>query len=304
MQVLAERQAAKFATKRPVYEHVMTGASESFLWRIDDYPWERNVWNFHPEYEIHLIRNAVGVALVGDHIGHFEPGHLTVVGGGLPHDWVSKTAPGELIRGRDIVLQFDPERIRQAAIAFPELADVRAFLTLALRGLRFYGETRRIGADLLEAMGQTSGIGRLSLFLQLLQVMALSQEYEVLSSEGFAPNLDPLAVDTVQRILAYVFENFNRDIKLADVAAMAGMSESAFSRFFKKNSGNSFTDHVAKLRIGRACKLLADSDLPVTDICFEAGYANISNFNRNFRNQRGVAPSEYRRLAARRLGLQ
>ncbi|TIW73580.1 MAG: AraC family transcriptional regulator, partial [Mesorhizobium sp.] len=70
----------------PSFEHIVTEASDSFLWRLDDYPWERNVWNFHPEYEIHLLRKSSGVALVGDHIGEFGPGYLAIVGGGLPHD--------------------------------------------------------------------------------------------------------------------------------------------------------------------------------------------------------------------------
>ena len=69
----------------PAFEHIVTEASDSFLWRLDDYPWERNVWNFHPEYEIHLLRKSSGVALVGDHIGEFGPGYLSIVGGGLPH---------------------------------------------------------------------------------------------------------------------------------------------------------------------------------------------------------------------------
>ena len=68
----------------PHFEHIVTAATESFLWRLDDYPWARNVWNFHPECEIHLIRNASGVALVGDHIGEFGPGYLAVVGSNLP----------------------------------------------------------------------------------------------------------------------------------------------------------------------------------------------------------------------------
>ncbi len=59
------------------------------------HPWARNVWNFHPECEIHLIRNASGVALVGDHIGEFGPGYLAVVGSNLPHDWVTPVGPGE-----------------------------------------------------------------------------------------------------------------------------------------------------------------------------------------------------------------
>ena len=76
------------------------------------------------------------------------------------------------------------------------------------------------------------------------------------------------------------------------------MNESTFSRFFKRNAGSTFTDHLAKLRIGRACDLLANSGLPVTDICYEVGNSNISNFNRTFRQQRGSTPSAYRHLAA------
>lgn len=290
------------ADRRPVFEHVMTDAGNSFLWRCDDYPWKRNVWNVHPEYEIHLIRNAAGVALVGDFIGQFEPGHLAIVGSGLPHDWVTEIVPGEVIRGRDIVLQFDADRVRSAAAVLPELHEVGAFLTLALRGLAFTGETRRLGARLLEDIGHVHGLERLSLFLRLLQLLARSSEYIVLSSADFAPALDPMTLDLVQRALAHVFENFMTDIRLSDMAELAGMSESAFSRFFKKNSGNSFTDHVTKLRIGRACELLANSNLPVTDICYEVGYSNISNFNRTFLRQRGHTPSAYRRLARRRAG--
>ena len=290
----------KITETKPVFEHVMTEPSKSFLWRLDDYPWGRNVWNFHPEYEIHLIRNASGVALVGDHIGPFEPGYLAVVGSGLPHDWVTDTAPGELIVGRDIVLQFDPEQIRSAAATLPELLEIDPFMTRALRGVSFHGETRRRGAELLEEMGLVDGLERLTMFMRLLNVLAVSKEYVVLSSEGFVPHLDPSTLDIIQRALAYVLDNFTTDINLPDLAAVSGMSDSAFSRFFKKNTGNSFTDHIAKLRVNRACKLLADSNLSITDICFEVGYSNVSNFNRIFLNQRKMTPSSYRRLAHRR----
>ncbi len=127
----------------PVFERVITGESETFLWRCDDYPWERNVWNVHPEVEIHLVRNASGVVLVGDHIGPFEPGHLAMVGGGLPHDWVTPIRPGEVIPGRDIVVQFHPDRLRSAAALLPEMAEIDGLLADAERGLAFHGETRR-----------------------------------------------------------------------------------------------------------------------------------------------------------------
>ena len=152
------RQTLAFPGQRPIFEHIVTGEKETFLWRCDDYPWERNVWNVHPEFELHLVRNAAGVELVGDHIGSFEPGHLTLVGSGLPHDWVTSTVPGEIIRQRDIVVQFHPDRLRRAAEIFPEIAEVDALLAAAGRGLSFCGETRRRGADLMEAMGRVQGM--------------------------------------------------------------------------------------------------------------------------------------------------
>ncbi|MGC2083292.1 MAG: AraC family transcriptional regulator [Bradyrhizobium sp.] len=291
---------SKLATKTPVFEHIMVEPSESFLWRCDDYPWERNVWNYHPEYEIHLIRNASGVALVGDHIGHFGPGHLTVVGSGLPHDWVTVVTPGTRILQRDIVLQFDPERIRSAASVLPELSQVEAFLKRGLRGLSFHGETQRTAAAMLEEMGRMSALARLSHFLRLLHLLSVSEDYEVLSSETFTPNLDLSALATIQRALGFIHQNFNRDIALGDVASMFDMSETAFSRFFKKNTGNTFSDHVTILRVAEACKLLSDTTTAITDICFEVGYSNISNFNRKFKERRGMTPSRYRDLARRR----
>jgi AraC-like DNA-binding protein len=289
------------ATRRPVLEQIVTDATESFLWRCDDYPWARNVWNIHPEYEIHLVRNASGIALVGDHIEPFEPGYLAIVGSGLPHDWVSATAPGEIIRGRDIVLQFDRERLRAAAGLFPELAALEPFLALALRGLSFHGETRRLGAAQLEAMRDARGLERLGLFLRLLGTLAARGEYKVLSSEDFMPDTDDASQSSIHVALTHIRENFTRDLALAELAGLLCMSEWAFSRFFKKNSGSSFTDYLRSLRVAYACKLLADTAMPITDICFEIGYANVSNFNRNFLRQRGMTPSSYRRMSQQRM---
>ncbi|WP_421590942.1 AraC family transcriptional regulator [Shinella sp. M27] len=299
-----DTKSIPFAASPPTFEHIVTGIDESFLWRLDDYPWERNVWNFHPEFEIHLIRQGAGVAFVGDYIGAFSATYLTVIGSDLPHDWVTMTAPGEVIKGRDIVLQFHPDRIREAMRLLPEFVQLEGFFARALRGLVFSGETLVKGAELVERMGMQKGVARLALFLQLLDLLAGSTEYEILSSPEYSPKLDAEALDVLQRALVFIYRNFSTDIRLSDVAELAGMGESAFSRFFKKNTGNTFTDHVNKLRIWQACKLLAESDMPITDICFEVGYLNISNFNRTFLRQHRMTPSAYRRLAPQRRSMR
>ena len=89
----------------------------------------------------------------------------------------------------------------------------------------------------------------------------------------------------------------DQDVRLSDMAAIAGMTETSFSRFFKKNTGNTFTRHLGELRTGKACRLLADNDKAVTEICHDVGYVNLSNFNRAFRELRGMTPVQYRQLA-------
>ncbi|MCL6705927.1 AraC family transcriptional regulator [Pseudomonas sp. R2.Fl] len=299
-----EARSVPLTSSPPTFEHIITAIDESFLWRLDDYPWERNVWNFHPEFEIHLVRKGSGVAFVGDYIGAFSANYLTVIGSNLPHDWVTMTEPGEIIPGREIVIQFHPDRLREAARPLPEFAALEAFFARAQRGLAFHGETLEKGVDLVERMGEVNGFARLLMFLQLLDLLGNSSEYEILSSPEFSPQLDAETLDVLQRALVFIYRNFATDIRLADVAELAGMSETAFSRFFKKNTGNTFTDHVNKLRIWQACKLLAESDMPITDICFEVGYLNISNFNRTFLRQHRMTPSAYRRLTPHRRAMR
>lgn len=288
----------------PFFEHIIIDAGESFLWRLDDYPWQRNVWNFHPEFEIHLVRKSSGVAYVGDYIGPFRPGHLAVIGGDLPHDWVTATRPGELIRNRDIVLQFDAQKVRSAAATLPEFADLEDFLARCNRGLAFRGAASRDAAALIEAMQKPRGFGRLLMFFELLHLLSTTTEYDVLSSPNFVPEMNKAAVDIIQKALIYIVENCAKPIRLSDIASLSDMSESAMSRFFLKNTGNSFTEHVTRLRLYRTCILLTETTMPITDICFEVGYTNLSNFNRNFLRQYRMTPSAYRRLAKHRQPLR
>ncbi|KEA03268.1 AraC family transcriptional regulator [Agrobacterium rhizogenes] len=281
----------------PKFEQILTTEHDTFLWRIDDYPWVRSLWNFHPEFEIHLIRKSSGTAYVGDYIGDFGPGDLTVIGSNLPHDWVSHIGKDDKIPGRDLVVQFDPDKLRQASQHLPEIKRLNSLLTTAQRGLRFSGATAQCAAHLLETIGKFDGLERLIRFLRVLELLADSKECDVLSSPEFAPNVDAITLNTMQRAILHINSHFTEKIQLPDVAAVANMSTNRFSRFFIKNTGRSFTDYVVSLRIGRACRLLSESDKPVIDICYEVGYTNLSNFNRSFLRHVGKSPSAYRRAA-------
>jgi AraC-like DNA-binding protein len=281
----------------PRFEQILPPENESFLWRIDDYPWARSVWNSHPEYEVHLIRRSHGTAFIGDYIGDFSPGHLTVIGSWLPHNWVSHIEDGEIIQSRDLILQFDPEILRKTSAFLPEIRGLEKFLTIALRGALFTEATAGAGQEMLEAIGASRGTDRLGRFMSLMELFASSTSYEVLSSSEFSPDRNPEALDIMQRALCAIHDNFDENLFLSDIADNVGMSESTFSRFFKKNAGRSFTDYVIELRIGRACRLLSETRQTISEICFTVGFSNLSNFNKHFLRQRGKTPSEYRKMA-------
>lgn len=73
------------------------------------------------------------------------------------------------------------------------------------------------------------------------------------------------------------------------------MTETSFSRFFKRKTGTTFTHYLSELRIAKACELLIRTDLPVTVISSEVGYENLSNFNRSFKLSRHTTPAAYRK---------
>jgi transcriptional regulator GlxA family with amidase domain len=103
-------------------------------------------------------------------------------------------------------------------------------------------------------------------------------------------------------IVNCIAQDVVQPLSAAQLAAELGMSESRFSRFFRRATVNTFTDFVNRLRVNRACHLLMESERLVTHICDEVGFNNVANFNRRFLEIKGMTPSEFRRQADRRFG--
>ena len=113
---------------------------------------------------------------------------------------------------------------------------------------------------------------------------------------------DDATMDQISSIVNQITQDAAHSMTMAQVAAQIGMSESRFSRFFRKATGNTFVDFVNRVRINRACQLLMESDRYITHICYEVGFNNVANFNRRFLEIKGMTPSEFRRQAENRFG--
>jgi AraC-like DNA-binding protein/mannose-6-phosphate isomerase-like protein (cupin superfamily) len=290
------RLAERLLGMRANREVIPPDPNHSVRWHQHSYPSPVARWNYHPEYEIHLIRKGTGKFIVGDHIGTFEAGHVALVGSGLPHDWVSDLEPGEVLENRDAVIQFEGSWVEQAASVVPELAEVKPLLEQSARGIEFVGASAKDAATAIEAMGASTGLERLQHLFSLFRVLSSAPEENrrYLAEEWFRPQLDGRAAAVVDIVLEYVFSNHAGSVKMSEAAAMVGMQEASFSKYFKRATGQNFSDLVRKLRLAHARRLLERSDKPISNICYEVGFTNLSNFNRHFLNDTGETPRHYR----------
>lgn len=289
--------AARVIGNPPVREVVPRLPISSVNWSTHGYPDPLARWNFHPEYEIHLIRRTTGRYIIGSEVGSFGPGHLAIVGPYVPHDWISDLPLGETVEDRDVVLHFHEDWVFQCAQVLPELHDLESFLARAARGIEFSGESAAKAADELLLIGETSGVQRLRHVFSLFALLssAPTEDRRFLMG-GWVPKVhSPDALEVVNRAIDYIFANIAGAVRLDTAAELAGMSPSAFSRFFKSASGHTFSDMITQLRLAEARRLLRTTCLSIASIAQRVGYTNLSNFNRQFRTHHGMPPREYRK---------
>ena len=279
----------------PYLEIVGIQEQESFKVWTHGYPYETVRWHFHPEYELNFITETSGRYFVGDHTGTFKPGQVCMMGPNLPHNWVSDVPQGEHVERRCIVLQFSGKCIRRGIEAFPELGRLERLLADSQRGILFSEEVSQRAAALLTALLDAQGIQRIHGFLSLLELLAQASDSTLLATPSYRPDPEGYRSSMINQVLGLLEQNAHERISESDLARYAGMETSAFSRFFRRHTGVPFVQYVNRLRVNRACELLIASDKPVTEVCYDCGFNNLSNFNRQFLALKAMPPSQFRR---------
>ncbi|BDT67528.1 HTH-type transcriptional activator RhaR [Comamonadaceae bacterium OS-1] len=265
------------------------------------FPTILNRWHYHPEYELHLIVATHGRAYVGDYLGTYEPGHLVLTGPGLPHNWlVDDLPPGGINDHIHKVLQFRDEPLREAAKVFDAIDGIFPMLDRAQFGIEFFGISA-LAEQRFEEIRGSQGLKRLSSFLAYLAELAQEKDFRLLSASSVQGMADTYTQEA-SAIIEYVAQNACFDISLKDVAHTFGHSEKYFSKHFKRSTGNSFIDFVLRLRINKACQLLADTSMYVANVCHEVGFNNVANFNRHFHKIKGMTPTDFRKQSDDRFG--
>lgn len=284
---------------KPDLEVVQIGRSQSVKAWEHGYPYHTVRWHFHPEYEIHHVVATSGHCFVGDYIGSFEPGHLVLTGPNLPHNWVSDVPEGIEVPLRCRVAQFSETFIPDAKAILPELSACEELLEHSRRGVLFSKDTAAEAGPLMAELVSAQGIRRLEVFIGLLGVLSRAPDIRLLTSSSYLPDPSGFMSNGINEALAFINSHLTDPFGEQDLADIAGLSLSTFSRSFRRHTGLALVKYVNRLRINLACQLLMGPEqMKITDVCFSSGFNNISNFNRQFLAQKGMTPSRFRELLA------
>ncbi len=277
-------------SRRPIREQVPQHENASFDCEVICGPDYDSRWHFHPEVQITLALKSAGYRIVGDNISPLQDGDCVLVGADVPHVWHQDTVnkPDAV---QAIVVRF---REDMPWLAQPEMNEVRRLLQRARRGLVISGKTRTEATVRLEKLSEATGLGRMIELLCVLHLLSQSNEVKPLASASFRPALDDTDQERMGRILRFIQDRLEDEIARDDLARVAALSPGAFSRYFKSRTGKTLPEYVNELRIGRACRMLAETDASVTDVAFDCGFRNLANFNRWFLKLTHLVPRAYR----------
>ncbi|MEM8899435.1 MAG: AraC family transcriptional regulator [Bacteroidota bacterium] len=273
---------------KPVYEQVPVDPNSEitgFIYEEDDF---YAPWHYHPECELTCILEGQGMRYVGNHLSAFEGFDLVLLRGNLPHCWKNISNSG---RAKSVVIQWEEQII-------PNIKDLQAItglVKLAGRGIRFSTSvSKKILPKLLKLTeeGENTYIG----LLEILSVLSTEKEVDLLAGEAFLKRASFESHDKLGKVLDFIAENYHRKIKLSDLAIISHMTESSFSRFFSKNFQKPFTAYLNEYRINRSCRLLIETDTPISQIAYDCGYESHSFFHTQFQKYVGNSPLSYRKL--------
>ena len=255
-------------------------------------------WHFHSEYQLFIVLKGTGTRCIGDHVQPFKSGDLVLTGPNLPHLWRSDP---EYFEGDDqlwtegIVIYYPEDFFANPFLQKMEVYSIRQLLLRSERGIAFRGGTAQTVREMIRELVQKQDFDSILQLLNILQVLSRSEEYTLLANPGYSNTLKASDTERMNKVHAYVMKNFREKITLDEVAALANMTPSSFSRYFKTHANKTFSEFLTGIRIGYSCKLLIEKKMNITQACYDSGFNTLSNFNRQFKTFTQYTPLEYRR---------
>ncbi len=254
-----------------------------------DYPIHR-----HDAFEINFLYGCKGARrIVGDSIEELSDFDLVVIGPGIEHGWEMHNCQSKYMR--EFTIQFAPNFYVEDYLTDNKLHHILKLLKISSNGVTFGIETVLHSYHRLEKVIEIEDpFDKMFALHKLMDTLAKGKDMRILSSATFSNTFATNDSRRITKVQKYISEHVTEKIRLIELPNLAGMTESSFSRFFKLRTGMSVSEYITNLRLGLATRRLVDTQMTVSEICYECGFSNVSHFSRCFREKKKCSPSEFR----------
>ncbi len=271
-------------------------ANELVRHQVDHVAYFYDKLHQHPEVQLTVILKGEGSLIVGDYIGRFAPGDLYLLGSNTPHvfrntDLYYKKGSSRFAHSESIF--FDLEIIESHFSGIHEFEQLTRALS-ELDGCYRIEDHKNFIRKRIQKLRDAKDLQKIILSLEVLDQIINETHPERLNKAGSVRNYSAREGKRMETVMRFIMEQCHRHISLAEVADAANMNKEAFCRFFKDRTRKTFTGFLNEVRITRACHLLSNKDLTISQVASEAGFPNLSYFNRVFKNLKKITPKAYR----------
>jgi AraC-like DNA-binding protein len=277
---------------KALYEKIIPLAANSFK----AYAYEKqefdNPWHYHPEYELTYIVSSHGVRYTGNHFENFMKDDFVLLGPNVPHCWKNTGSQNE--KASAIVFHWDDNLLGTGWTDKREFQAIQRLLQSSERGLKFDRDVAIAMKSKLELLLTMPSFNKLISLLEILHELSTTSKSHPICERNFFEQLNLADHERINSIYQYVRKKYTEKITLGDIANEVHMGREPFSRFFSKIMNKPFFSFLNEYRVNAACKLLIESDLQVTQICYSCGFESLPFFYRQFKKYKGNSPHQYR----------
>jgi AraC-like DNA-binding protein len=273
-------------------------SNESFRLQVDDNKYFYDYLHQHPEAQLTVILSSEGKIIAGDYIGNFKPGDVFLIGPNLPHVFRNDKKyyqDDTEQRAHSLSVFFEWQSFGEKFLSLPELKGLHEFSKLSERGLAIHEPVGKHIRQLIHQMFKKNEMDRVIILLKILNLLTNSPDKEPLASSGAYSDYDENDGKKLGDVYRFTMKEYHRKIQLEEIAEVAHMTTNSFCRYFKKRTRKSYIDFLTEIRIGQAKKLLQQDDLSISQISYEVGFNNLSNFNRKFKEVCAITPTEFKK---------
>ncbi len=248
----------------------------------------------HEDLELNFVSNCRGARrVVGDSIEPLGDYDLALIGCRLEHCWEHDKC--DYTDKREITIQFSSKLLSEELLEKNPMKPIQELMRRSVNGLSFgMGTILQLYSRLDDLTKEQPPFLRLLKFLEIIYYLSIAEDSRELATSSFSQSSATSDSRRVMKVKEEIDKRYASHLTLEELASIAGMTPTAFSRFFRKRTGRTLSDYIIDIRLGHAARKLVDTTMTIAEICYDCGFTNLSNFNRAFKSKKGCSPKTFR----------